>query len=288
MAIHIYTKKEIEDVISKSNKFIFKCSFIYNSTIRKIICKKKIRKEIIKKYTNYSFRKFIQFISEIDSQKDYYELIKTHKQFHFLINNALTDYIENKIITEELFDNLHLNYQKLIDSLNEIIFRFDFTRNQLDKLTGAWNREIFFEFLEKEYSEMKRGDKAFCLVYFDIDFFKFINDTYSHSSGDFILKELIKLIKNNLREYDSISRWGGDEFLILLPNTSIKEALFIINRIKEIINQKIFIINSFEIKITCSFGIAEATLEKSINEVINKADELLYTSKRLGRNKIEC
>lgn len=288
MAIHIYTKKEIEDVISKSNKFIFKCSFIYNSTIRKIICKKKIRKEIIKKYTNYSFRKFIQFISEIDSQKDYYELIKTHKQFHFLINNALTDHIENKIITEELFDNLHLNYQKLIDSLNEIIFRFDFTRNQLDKLTGAWNREIFFEFLEKEYSEMKRGDKAFCLVYFDIDFFKFINDTYSHSSGDFILKELIKLIKNNLREYDSISRWGGDEFLILLPNTSIKEALFIINRIKEIINQKIFIINSFEIKITCSFGIAEATLEKSINEVINKADELLYTSKRLGRNKIEC
>lgn len=288
MAIHIYTKKEIEDVISKSNKFIFKCSFIYNSTIRKIICKKKIRKEIIKKYTNYSFRKFIQFISEIDSQKDYYELIKTHKQFHFLINNALTDHIENKIITEELFDNLHLNYQKLIDSLNEIIFRFDFTRNQLDKLTGAWNREIFFEFLEKEYSEMKRGDKAFCLVYFDIDFLKFINDTYSHSSGDFILKELIKLIKNNLREYDSISRWGGDEFLILLPNTSIKEALFIINRIKEIINQKIFITNSFEIKITCSFGIAEATLEKSINEVINKADELLYTSKRLGRNKIEC
>ncbi|BAK73604.1 MAG: GGDEF domain-containing protein [Arcobacter sp.] len=288
MAIHIYTKKEIENVILKSNKFICKCSFIYNNTIREIICKKTIKKEIIKKYTNHSFKEFIQFISKIDSQKNYYELLRTHKKFHFLINNILLNHLENKIITEELFDNLHFNYQKLTTSLNEIILRFDFTRNQLDKLTGAWNREIFLEFLEKEHSEMKRGEKAFSLVYFDIDFFKFINDTYSHSSGDFILKELIKLIKDNLREYDSISRWGGDEFLILLPNTSINEALFIINRIKEIINQKIFSTNSFEIKITCSFGIVEATLEKSINEVIHKADELLYTSKRLGRDKIEC
>lgn len=149
------------------------------------------------------------------------------------------------------------------------------------------NREIFIEFLEKEYLEVKRGKKVFSLVYFDIDFFKFINDTYSHASGDYIIKELINLIKYNLREYDSISRWGGDEFLILLPNTFLEEALFIIDRIKNKINEKIFIFNSLEIKITCSFGIAEATKNETISEIINNADKLLYKSKNLGRNRIE-
>jgi diguanylate cyclase len=131
-----------------------------------------------------------------------------------------------------------------------------------------------------------KGKSVFSLIYFDIDNFKNINDNYSHSTGDYVLKELIHITKAYLREYDSISRWGGDEFLILLPNTSLKNAYILTERIKSIIINHDFYYHSLKLNITCSFGIVEASLNKSINEIINKADELLYKSKKLGRNRI--
>lgn len=287
MSIHICSENEIEKIILKTNQFIREHSLNYNRAIKKIICKKNVDLNEYKNLNNCSFEKYINFLSKLDSTINHIELVKIHKNFHKFINQTLSDYSKGEAISEKLFNDLYSNHIKLLDLLNEIVFRFDFTRNQLDKLTGTWNREIFIEFLEKEYLEVKRGKKVFSLVYFDIDFFKFINDTYSHASGDYILKELIELIKNNLRMYDSISRWGGDEFLILLPNTFLEEALFIIDRIKNKINKKIFIFNSLEIKITCSFGIAEATKNETISEIINNADKLLYKSKNLGRNRIE-
>ncbi|MDN5099352.1 GGDEF domain-containing protein [Aliarcobacter butzleri] len=135
-------------------------------------------------------------------------MINTHEYFHKLLNKTLMNYINNKTIKEKLFDDLYIRHKDFINELDNIIFKYNFRKNQLDKLTLAWNREIFLELLEKEYFLMKREEASFSLVYFDIDFFKNINDTYFHDFGDFILKELIKYIKTKLRKYDSICRWG--------------------------------------------------------------------------------
>lgn len=288
--MHIYNKDKIEHIIVRTNHFINEHLLNYNKAIKRVICKGIIKKETIDNYRNFkncTFSEYITLLQEFDKDEDYSELISVHNDFHKLISELLSRYLTSKPISESLFNSLYFSHVTLINLLNEIIIKFDFTKNQLDKLTNSWNREIFRKFIEKEYYEMKRGKPSFSLVYFDIDHFKDINDNYGHNIGDYILKNLIKLIKNYLREYDTISRWGGDEFLILLPDTLLPEAIHIISRIKQIISQRKFICESIEISISCSFGISVGTLEKEVEDIINDADRLLYLAKEKGRNKIE-
>lgn len=288
--IHIYNKDKIEHIIVRTNHFINEHLLNYNKAIKRVICKGIIKKETIDNYRNFkncTFSEYITLLQEFDKDEDYSELISVHNDFHKLTSELLSRYLTSKPISESLFNSLYFSHVTLINLLNEIIIKFDFTKNQLDKLTNSWNREIFRKFIEKEYYEIKRGKPSFSLVYFDIDHFKDINDNYGHNIGDYILKDLIKLIKNYLREYDTISRWGGDEFLILLPDTLLPEAIHIISRIKQIISQRKFICESIEISISCSFGISVGTLEKEVEDIINDADRLLYLAKEKGRNKIE-
>jgi len=289
MAVHIYTEEEIEDIIIKINHFINEHLLNYNRAIKRIVCKGIITKETIDDYRtfkNCSFHEYIDFLKKFDNKDNYSEIIKIHHLFHTLISEVLSKYSTNKAISEKLFNSLYYTHSTLINLLNDIIAKLDFTKNQLDKLTETWNREIFIKFIEKEYLQMKKGGKAFSLVYFDIDNFKEFNDTYSHNTGDEVLKELIKIIKNYLREYDSIARWGGVEFLILLPDTEINVALPIIERIKKIVDNRTFYFDLNEIKLSCSFGISEANLDNTIDEIINNTDTLLYKAKKSGRNMI--
>lgn len=290
MSIYVYSESEIENIIFKTKQLIDEHSFFYNNLLKKIICKLQIKEININEYLdlkNCPFDNFIKSFPNINIEEIFEELLKTHNNFHKLLNEMLINYVNQKTIQEELFDNLYIKHKELINLLDNIISKYTFRKNQLDKLTLAWNREIFLEFIEKEYFSMKRYEGNFSLVYFDIDFFKKINDTYFHDFGDFILKELISFIKENLRKYDSICRWGGDEFLILLPKTSLEEANDIIYRIKVKIDKKSFILGTNNVNITCSFGIVEATLKESIQDTINRADKLLYKAKKLGKNRIE-
>ncbi|MDN5053452.1 GGDEF domain-containing protein [Aliarcobacter butzleri] len=290
MSIYTCSEDEIENIILITKNLVDKHSFFYNNLLKKIICKLDIEEIEMEEYLNKKncpFNDFIKSFPNITLEENFEKLINTHEYFHKLLNKTLMNYINNKTIKEKLFDDLYIRHKDFINELDNIIFKYNFRKNQLDKLTLAWNREIFLELLEKEYFLMKREEASFSLVYFDIDFFKNINDTYFHDFGDFILKELVRYIKTKLRRYDSICRWGGDEFLVLLPKTNLKEATDIINRIRIKINKKRFILDKNNINITCSFGIVESTLNETIQEIITRADELLYKAKKLGKNRIE-
>ena len=287
---HIYSEEEIEYIIVKTNHFINEHTLNYNKAIKRIICKSTIRKETIDNFRNLkncTFNEYIALISKLDKKHEYIELISVHDDFHKLISELLSRYLMSKPISETLFNNLYFSHVTLLNLLYEIIEKFDSTKNQMDKLTDTWNRNIFIKFIDREYLEMKRGKESFCLAYFGIDQFENINEEYNHDVGDFILKDLIKLIKNCLREYDSMSRWAGAEFIILLPDASLTESIEIINKIKDIINQKNFIYESNQINLTCSFGISIATLEKNVEEIINEASRLLYLAKSKGKDMIE-
>ncbi len=155
-----------------------------------------------------------------------------------------------------------------------------------DYLTDVLNKRGFYEELRHHIEKYKRTQDACSLVMIDIDFFKKINDTMGHDTGDMLLSELTKIIKNNLRPYDYMGRVGGEEFALLYPNTHLDEAVEITERIRLSIHQHTFNINHFTFQISASFGVSEITEQDSIISFFKRTDKLLYQSKLKGRNRV--
>lgn len=151
-----------------------------------------------------------------------------------------------------------------------------------DLLTGLYNRRKFEEILGKEIQEAKRYNKTFSIILLDIDFFKDINDTYGHQVGDYILQSLARLIKNMLRSTDSVARWGGEEFVIILPNGKIDGAYMLAERLRKTIENTKFPI---ERKCTISLGVTQYKPDDTPHSILKRADLALYTAKQNGRNK---
>ncbi len=153
-----------------------------------------------------------------------------------------------------------------------------------DQLTGLHNRRYFDEHFKLERKKVSRYNKMLCLIMIDIDHFKLVNDKYGHQIGDEVLKEFSKLLRRNLRNTDVLSRWGGEEFIVLLPETSLSNGLLIAEKIRGVVAGHIF--NKVG-KITASFGISEVTSRMNSNrEAIHLADQALYQAKHQGRNRV--
>lgn len=172
--------------------------------------------------------------------------------------------------------------KKLEAKLKEISIR--------DPLTNAYNRRYLLERLNQISDNYKRVEKAFSISILDIDTFKKINDAYGHQAGDFILVELVQIISESIRSYDILGRYGGEEFVLVLPDTDKEEAYTIIQRILEVIRGKNFIYENNNIKVTFSAGISDANEigkeDFNIGELIRLADNRLYKAKEDGRNRI--
>lgn len=162
----------------------------------------------------------------------------------------------------------------------------------LDALTGYNNRHQFEKRLKETTAHAKRQNQPLCCIMSDIDFFKKVNDTYGHAVGDCVLKNVAKTIKKELRESDIASRYGGEEFVFLLPQTKLDEAIIVANRLKEAVENKKINIEEYKIKdikeisVTVSIGVSEYKNEKDYEMLYKKADEALYTAKETGRNRV--
>jgi diguanylate cyclase (GGDEF)-like protein/PAS domain S-box-containing protein len=157
-----------------------------------------------------------------------------------------------------------------------------------DPLTGIFNRRYIFERLEVIVSEFHRESKNFTVSIIDIDYFKNVNDNYGHQAGDTILREFSEILSSSLRPYDLLGRYGGEEFIIVSMNVGKNLTKSRIDRILDVIRDRIFIYNENEIKITFSCGISESyELDiVSVSTLIEAADERLYEAKKSGRNKV--
>lgn len=151
-----------------------------------------------------------------------------------------------------------------------------------DPLTGASTRPCFIKAIDMEVQRFKRYGAYFSLIMFDIDHFKVVNDTYGHHKGDEILKTLVVLLQEELRDIDTLSRWGGEEFLILLPHTSASGAHQFAERCREKIKCHHFNIDK---NVTISLGIIESKPGVSFTDMLNNADSAMYQSKNNGRNQ---
>ncbi len=158
--------------------------------------------------------------------------------------------------------------------------------SETDSLTGLFNRRTFLKKIENEAMRTKRNQKPFSILFGDIDFFKKINDTYGHAAGDDVLIKISKLLNTEKREIDQVARWGGEEFLILLPETDLKGAAQLGNKIREQVSANPFIFEDQKIPITMSFGVSKYSGDTSIEKTIDQADQRLYLAKNSGINKV--
>ncbi|HIP31000.1 MAG TPA: diguanylate cyclase [Sulfurospirillum arcachonense] len=152
-----------------------------------------------------------------------------------------------------------------------------------DKLTTAYNRMKFEESLEIKYQSVLRYKRCLCLAIIDIDFFKKVNDDYGHQVGDEILKKLTKICLKNIRKTDLFARWGGEEFVLLMDETTLKNANFVCEKLR-------VAVENFKHpklpQITISIGLSEVKLDDTKEAFFKRADDALYKAKHTGRNKV--
>ena len=152
-----------------------------------------------------------------------------------------------------------------------------------DSLTGLFNRNKFDDIFGKEMRRGSRYNNHLSIVMFDIDHFKYVNDNHGHQVGDEILKIVSIISQESVREHDCLVRWGGEEFLILLPETDAQGAEFVANKIKERIS--IEPLSSLDLNITASFGVSMMKEDDNSNTFLCRVDDALYEAKNTGRNK---
>lgn len=154
-----------------------------------------------------------------------------------------------------------------------------------DKLTSVYNRYMFEEMLTKEISRAKRYTCPLSLIMVDIDFFKEINDRYGHQTGDLVLCDTAKTLSEHLRDSDTIARWGGEEFIIILPNTTQQQSADIAEKLRTTIEQSCFEQGA---QITCSFGVTSYIENDTVNSLFARIDKALYRAKEFERNNVQC
>ena len=156
----------------------------------------------------------------------------------------------------------------------------------IDALTGLYNRKHFTELANVEIERAFRQNQSIFTVMLDLDFFKIVNDTHGHAAGDAVLKATAGIIRQTIRAYDLLGRYGGEEFVLLLAAVDTTEAHRLMDRIRENMEHNIINYEGIEINITCSIGLAKFLETDSLETAIKKADEALYAAKNSGRNKV--
>jgi diguanylate cyclase (GGDEF)-like protein len=216
----------------------------------------------------------IESLAKIHDKKRGVERIFSVRAVKFDLNSGHVlvslQYITEIYLQRELLENQRKELEKLATT---------------DSLTGIYNRNRLKEIALYEFKKIKRDKYPLSLVMFDIDHFKKINDTFGHNVGDYTLKAVASLVGSLIRESDTFARWGGEEFIILAPNTGLQNAAILAEKLRASIEAY-----NFETvgRVTSSFGVAEASTNRlDFEELVERTDKALYVAKKGGRNRVE-
>jgi diguanylate cyclase (GGDEF)-like protein len=265
-----FTGNNVTETIQKENIQFALIDWVLNESSGIEICKL-IRKEFTDRYI---------YIIIITGKKTKDDVIEA-------LSEGADDYLMKPFNFEELKVRLKsgervIRHHNLLKNSYEVLYK----ESRLDPLTRIFNRKTILEKLYNEFERAVRAGDELSVIMCDIDLFKKINDTYGHLTGDAVLKEIGKILNMSLRKYDSAGRYGGEEFLLILPHTNISTAESVAVRIKETLNQSPLKIDNFSVKVTMSFGISCSCGIKEMSKLIENADRALYSAKNSGRNNI--
>lgn len=227
----------------------------------------------------------ILYFSRVIS-KPIYSLVRQSKKIEkqdFNISKIDTS-IHEILLLSSAFSNMSksiYDYQTSLEEKNEELERLSIT----DKLTGLYNRAKLDSVLNKEFEKATRYNDIFSVIIMDIDFFKSVNDNFGHQIGDDVLKESAKILSSCIRTSDTLGRWGGEEFLIICPNSKQEDAIKLANRINIAIKQHTF--STYPKKVTMSLGVASyCSIFKKAEDIVASADIALYKAKQAGRDRV--
>ncbi|MBU0504162.1 MAG: GGDEF domain-containing protein [Candidatus Omnitrophica bacterium] len=240
-----------------------------------------IFKEQIKRYVNLKDLKLIKGEADVSQFQDYTGL-------SLYIGKSLFGYLLASGVKDEDKDTFHiLAHQFILGIKRAVLYEKVQELAIRDSLTHILSRRYFLERFVEEINRSRKFDYSLAFLMIDIDYFKDLNDRYGHLVGDVILKEVSRIIKDNIRQIDILGRYGGEEFCLALPETEKEEAKFAAERIREAIEDALIRAYDEDLRITLSVGIAVFPGDaQDTDALIDRADQALYKAKQSGRNKV--
>ncbi len=289
MSINNISLQKTQELLSSIDKTRKQHILWLNQLNRQLICND------INEYEKLDHQQcfFGQFYNTVNDKillnhNTFIKIRNTHKTLHQRASKLIEQNESKKIITTSDYDFFTSIESEFMDELDIIYLFIHETHHSIDKLTSLPNKSFMLSILEKEYSLLNREKTENHLVFVDIDFFKNVNDKYGHGIGDRVLSHVSKIFISNLRVHDTVSRFGGEEFLIYLNHMSPKEAYAKVESIRHKIYSTPFCLNNKKtIPISCSFGLAPFKLGYSLKQNITNADTAMYLAKKKGRNRVE-
>lgn len=224
-------------------------------------------------------------------------LLETTLVLGLLINRIKRKRAESELIqlNMSLESKIFERTQELEEANQELIIAKEqqealnkqlYLTSRTDSLTGLYNRRYMEEKLQEEYEKYLRTGTEFSVVILDIDFFKKVNDMYGHDAGDCLLKLIAADLRGSVRAYETAARWGGEEFLLLLPAASTANAETLAERIRRRVEEQTYSYGSYILSATLTLGVAAIRSNDTITDLIKRADNALYQGKRSGRNRV--
>ena len=211
-------------------------------------------------------------------------LVSISDGYHTLTHTqtlSLTEQYDRQLRRLEKLARISDRYQNSLREVSEALRE----ASMHDPMTGLTNRRFLMERLNEESERAKRRQTTFAVAMIDVDFFKAVNDQHGHEAGDRVLCEIARAIRGALRKYDVCGRWGGEEFLVILPEASIELARQVGERIRDDVREVPF--DFLDPGVTVSMGLATHTIGEPYATTIKRADDALYIAKSAGRDRIE-
>ena len=223
-------------------------------------------------------------------KKNLYEKLNS---INFKIKEALKDKEDFVVYVNEKKDDIKLiktSFKSKNDEFESIKQELEQYKKLVirDFLTGLYNRQYFDEMLQGEIEVFNRYGQKFVLLFIDVDDFKEINDNLGHVAGDFVLQYLANILKKNIRKIDYAFRYGGDEFVILMPNTAFEKGKVVAERIVNSIKSTVFRYKSSNLKLTVSIGVEEMKEGYTATTILEMADKKMLKAKSIGKNMVVC
>lgn len=281
--------EELGCMIAQLDQSLYNHRQWYNSLIRTLICQLPPDRHDMSaeawKECRFGQWYYQDVFESLKHHPRFQALGDEHQRMHILARGLLEDLVNGTKISTYKYDDFANSLDRLRLEITSLKRELEDLLYNRDSLTGLYTRANILPFLREYHEKAKRGAHSFCLVMMDFDKFKEINDTHGHAAGDRLLSTAAHFVVKNLRTYDKVFRYGGEEFLICLQDIKLSHAFKLIDRIREELKQlKISVGGGKILQVSASFGLTLLDPHLTIENSISNADKALYACKQAGRD----